>query len=139
MSKLEAKKKVLDAATIAAIAKHAGKFKDAHDKKLRSYQLPVRAHTSPLAKAAIIVSLVTSTVTFGVVVAGAVHKAAYKKNPDYRKKADEKSLWVESKVEEAKNEAGDAYDRAKVKVDEVADKAKDQANDVAKAAAKKKD
>lgn len=125
---LKAKKKALNNAALADFLKYADQAKRTHQKKLHSVQLPVKAHTSPLAKAFIITSFVTSTLTFGLVVAGAAHKFAQKKKNDPQ---------FNRQLEEVKDKAGDLVDKAKDKAEDLKGQVRNEAEDKVDVAADK--
>jgi len=119
---LKAKKKALNTAALADFLKYADQAKRNHKKKLRTVQLPVKAHTSPLAKAFIITSFITSTLTFGLVVAGAAHKVIQKKKNDPQ---------FNRQLEEVKDKAGEFADKAKDKGEDLKKQFRDDAKDKA--------
>jgi multisubunit Na+/H+ antiporter MnhC subunit len=124
---LKAKKKAINNAALADFLKYADQAKRTHQKKLRSVQLPVKAHTSPLAKAFIITSFVTSTLTFGLVVAGVAHKFIQKKNdPQFNRQ-----------LEEVKDKAGDLVSKAKDKAEDLKGQVRNEAENKADVAADK--
>jgi len=124
-------KQTLKSAQVADFAKHAQKVRDAHLRKAKAYQLPVKAHTSTNAKIALAVSVIYSSVALGAVLATLAHSVAYSKSETYRKKVDAKrkkaDIWADSTAEKANSVAEDFKGKTSVAANEAVNKAEESA------------
>jgi uncharacterized protein with von Willebrand factor type A (vWA) domain len=111
-------KELLKTVTAVELAKHIAKAKATQAQKLRTVQLPVKAHTSGTAKAAIIVSLVTS----GLALSGVLYNIYREAKKESDRKGDELFNRSFPTTKDVKEKVANVVADAKETVTDVKDK-----------------